>query len=444
MQISNTQLAAFSAPAATLAALGLPIVIFLPPLYAELGLSLTTVGTVFMLTRLFDVASDPIFGVLGDRLNTRWGRRRPALLIAVPILMYGVYRVFFPPDSPDSASLLISMLILYVGWTLYTLAHTAWASELSTDYDARSRIMSSIHFVSLVGLIAVMLLPVVLDQISVDVGMRDRTALMGWFVLLTLPVFTLIAVLSTRELDREPQSPIEWREAVSAMVGNRPLRRLLAADLLLGIQAGINSAVHFFFIIQVLKLPASASLYLLVIFGSGLLCVPLFLRLSYRLNKHRALAIATLVTSVGTMAFFVLPAQSFWLTFVVYLFVGVSTGAKDFLMRSIMADVIDQDRVTTGRDRSALYYSMLTLTAKVGLAVSVGLIYPLLDWVGFDPSGFNDESTLSGVRVLVATSPTLLLFLVFAIMWRFPLDRSTQADLRDQIESGRTSNLPNR
>jgi len=433
MQISTPRLVAFSSPAATLAALGLPIVIFLPPLYTELGLSLTAVGTVFMLTRFFDVASDPIFGVLGDRINTRWGRRRPALLIAVPILMHGVYRVFFPPETPDTTSLLISMLILYVGWTLFTLAHTAWASELSADYDGRSRIMGTIHILGLIGVIGVMLLPVVLDQLSVEASMRDRTALMGWFILITLPVFSAISLFSTGEPKRGPQAAIEWRAAVSSIVANRPLRRLLAADLLLGIQAGINSSVHFFFIIQVLKLPASASLYLLVLFVSGLFFVPVFLRLSYKLNKHRALAIATLVTSIGTISFFVLPEQSFWLTFIVYLLIGVSTGAKDFLMRSIMADVIDQDRVATGQDRSALYYSMLTLTAKVGLAVSVGLIYPLLDWVGFDPSGVNDEATLSGVRVLAATSPTLLLFLVFAIMWRFPLGKTQQQNLRSQL-----------
>ncbi|MGI9326316.1 MAG: MFS transporter [Pseudomonadales bacterium] len=69
-------MAVFSSLAATLAALDLAIVIFLPPLYAELGLSLTMVGTVFMLTRCFDVGTNPICGVLGDRINTRWGRRR--------------------------------------------------------------------------------------------------------------------------------------------------------------------------------------------------------------------------------------------------------------------------------------------------------------------------------------------------------------------------------
>jgi len=48
------------------------------------------------------------------------------------------------------------------------------------------------------------------------------------------------------------------------------------------------------------------------------------------------------------------------------MMVGVNFGAKNFLMRSIMADVIDQDRVTVGAERSALFYSLLTLTAKLG------------------------------------------------------------------------------
>ena len=433
MQLSNLKLAAFSSPAASIAALGLPIVIFLPPLYVELGLSLTVVGSVFMITRFFDVATDPIFGILGDRINTRWGRRTPALLISVPLLMYGVYRVFFPPANPDATDLLVSMLILYVGWTMFTLAHTAWASELSTDYDLRSRIMGTIHFFGLIGTIVVMLLPVFLDQIAADTTMQDRTAVMGWLILITLPLFSILAVVSTKEPQALTHTSLPWRDAVSALVTNRPLRRLLIADFLLGVQAGINSSVHFFFVGNVLHLPSYSSLYLIVLFVSGLAFVPLFLSLSYRIGKHRALATAVLVTSIGTVAFFVVPQQSFWITFVVYLFVGVMVGAKDFLMRSIMADVIDQDRVTTGTDRSALYYSMLTLTAKVGLAASVGIIYPALDWIGFDPTGANSTETIEAVRILAATSPTLLLFLTFVVMWRFPLDKSTQQKLRAKI-----------
>jgi len=125
---------------------------------------------------------------------------------------------------------------------------------------------------------------------------------------------------------------------------------------------------------------------------------------------------------VGTIGFYVLPPESFGLTFVIYLFVSVSIGAKDFLMRSMMADVISQDKVDTGLDRSTLYYSMLTLTGKIGLALSVGLIYPVLGWIGFDPSGGNDAETLNSVRILVATTPTILLFLAAVIMLYLPVN----------------------
>jgi len=353
----------------------------------------------------------------------------------VPVLMYGVYRVFFPEDNVTSTDLLISMLILYVGWTMFTLAHTAWAAELSSDYDVRSRIMGTIHFFSLLGTLLVLMLPIALDWFSVEASMRERAALMGLFILITLPLFTGSALWSTPEPVRKEAKPLPWRDGLRAIITNAPLRRLLAADLLIGIQGGINGSVHFFFVVTVLALPQYATFYLAVLFVTGLLCVPLFVRLSYRLGKHRTLGVAALATSVGTISLFFVPAGSFWLTFIVYILSGIVIGAKDFLMRAIMADVIDQDRVETGIDRSALYYSMLTLTAKIGLAAAVGIIYPMLDFVGFDPNGVNDESTITGVRLVVATSPTLLLFLVFAIMWKFPLDKSSQEKLRQQYEA---------
>jgi len=431
--IGAVRLTAFASPAFAVAALGLPVVAILPPLYAELGLGLTAVGTIFMLARFFDVFTDPLFGVLGDRVNTRWGRRKPAILITIPITAYGAYRVFMPALPVTGTDLLISMLILYVGWTMLTLAHTAWASELSTDYDRRSRIMGFIQFCGLVGSVVVLLVPTLVDFLVPDADMQLRSKLMGWLILIALPVFCLVALLAVKDRPVAATVQLPWRAALASIIENRALRRLLLADLLMGLQGGINGSVHFFFIGQVLLLPRSASLFLVVIFITGLLCVPLFMRLSYRLGKHRTLCWGAIVSSFATATLFVVPAGNFWAVFVVFALIGVNIGAKDFLMRSMMADVIDQDRVNVGTERSALYYSMLTLTAKLGFALAVGIIYPVLDWVGFDPAGVNDQATIDGVRLVVATSPTLVTICVAIIMWRFPIDRARQQALREEL-----------
>ena len=161
--IRALRLGAFASPAFTIAALGLPISIFLPPLYAELGISLTVIGMIFMLTRVFDVITDPLFGWLGDKLETRWGRRRPAIIAAVPFLGAGVYFAFFPGESASPVTLFLSMLLLYAGWTAFTISHTAWASELSENYDERSRIMGMLQIFGLLGTLLVAILPTILD-----------------------------------------------------------------------------------------------------------------------------------------------------------------------------------------------------------------------------------------------------------------------------------------
>lgn len=416
-----------------MAALGIPVAAILPPLYAELGLSLTVVGTVFMLTRFFDGFTDPVFGVLGDRIHTRWGRRGPAILLSIPFLLFGVYRVFLP-DSPASESdLLISMLILYVGWTMFTLAHTAWASELTTTYDGRSRVMSYLQYFGLAGSIGVLMMPLLVDVFVTDATMAMRAEAMGWLILVTLPVLTLIAFTSIPEQAVPQASQPPWQETWKIFKRSAALRRLLVADLLTGVQGGVNGAVHFFFVIHVLLLPSSASLFLVVIFVMGFISVPLFLKLSYRFNKHRALCFGAILSSFATLSLLFLPASSFWLTLLVFMAIGVNVGGSSFLMRSMMADIVDEDRAETGAERSALFYSILTLTPKLGAALAVGLVYPMLDWVGFTATGTNTEETISGVRMVVAFTPTVVTICVALVLWNYPLDRDSQKQIRERL-----------
>jgi Na+/melibiose symporter-like transporter len=436
-RLTTARLAGFASPTFALAALGLPVVAILPPLYAELGIGLTVVGAIFMTARFFDVFTDPIFGVLGDRVRTRWGRRRPAVVAGVPILLVGAVGLFLPSDPASESTLLISLLVLYLGWTLLTLSHTAWASELSPDYDERSRIMGALQFAGLIGAVVVLAIPTLVDYMNPQADMRLRSELMGWLIFISLPVLCAVALFSAKEPPVHPPTDMDWRRAWGSILDNVALRRLLLADLLMGLQGGINGSVHFFFIIHVLLLPQAASLYLVVIFLTGLVCVPLFVKLSVRFGKHPVLCYGALQSSLATGMFFFVPSGSFWWVFVIYVLVGINFGAKDLLMRSIMADVIDQDRVNVGADRSALYYSMLTLTSKVGAALAVGIMYPVLDWVGFDPSIKNDQATLDGVRWVVAASPTLVTLAVAAIMWRFPIGREEQRALRAQIDAAR-------
>ena len=75
---TSAELVRFSAVAVPLAAAGLPLGVYLPAIYArDYGLSLTVIGIIFLLGRLWDAIADPVMGALSDRTRSPYGRRKP-------------------------------------------------------------------------------------------------------------------------------------------------------------------------------------------------------------------------------------------------------------------------------------------------------------------------------------------------------------------------------
>jgi Na+/melibiose symporter-like transporter len=103
-------------------------------------------------------------------------------------------------------------------------------------------------------------------------------------------------------------------------------------------------------------------------------------------------------------------------------------------MKEIMADITDEDQVSTGRMQAGVYFSLLARTEKIGLALAVGVTYALLDWVGFKTGVANDKAAIDGLMWVFVALPTVLHVLCALTLWRFPLGRERQRALRRQIE----------
>lgn len=433
--LSVSTLIAFASPAAPISALGLPLIVYLPPFYAEdMGIGLGLVGTVFMITRFWDVLTDPLLGVVSDRFRTRWGRRRPWVVASVPIVLLAVWQIFMPTPPVDWLYLLGWMIFLYVGWTLLTISHMSWGAELTPDYDERSRVQAAREIALLLGVVAVLALPAILEQADPSSTRAGRLAAMGWFIVLFLPVTVAWAVSKAPERDAPEAPQLGWRRAASLVAGNAPLRRVLVMDAISGVGGGIISSLFLFLADDFLHLSKQASFLLLLYFISGVSFITPMVRLSYRIGKHRTLAFSSLFTVVTMPAVLLVPPGDVWLAGGYCILVGINLGVGPFLFRSIMADVADQDRVESGAQRTGLYYSLLTMTNKVGYAVSIGVVYPALEWIGYAPGTENTPEAISGLAAMFVWPPLVLFACVGVLMWSFPIDRERQEELRRQIE----------
>lgn len=417
--LGRAKLTAYSLPSIPIAAVGLPLLVHIPPFYvSQMGLSLELVGFLFMVARFWDVFTDPVLGILSDRIETKWGRRRHWIVVSVPIMLVSVYMLFIPTAPVSGFYLIFWLFILYAGWTLLTISHSSWGAELSRDYHERNRIQGAKEIALVFGVITVLMLPVFIDFFTTEGKEAKRVATMGWFMIVLLPIAVWIAVSKVGEMETPRPEHIPFRKAIEALVSNQPLRVILAADILLGISFGMHSGTFLFLCSHVLRLDNMSGIFLLCYVGSGIAFIPIVLKLTHRWDKHKTASNLMLLGAASVVPVLLLPPENVGLALVCFTLFGITSSSSSFLFRSMVADVADQDAVETGQQRTGLYYSVVSMTSKVGGAMAIWISYSILAIIGFDPNAINPPETLLGLR-LVYAGPTVISCLLAFMFFRF-------------------------
>jgi len=421
-----------------IAALGLPISLYLPQFYAsDMGLGLGAVGTVFMLARIWDVITDPMIGIVSDRYPSRWGHRRHWLVIATPLICLATYFLFLPRAPVSPSYLLGWLLLLYLGWTMFTIPHLSWGAELSDDYHERSRVHGFREGAEIIGIPLVLAAPAVIESIGGPEMDANRVAAMGLFIIVLLPIAMLISIGLVKERPATPQPRLSLQVAVRTIAGNRPLRRLVAADAISGSSGAAVGALFLYVATHRWGLGNSASLLMLIYFIAGLGFVPLVLKMSYRFGKQRTLVGCCAFYVVGPPLALIVPTGNLAAAAALMILLGVNVGGAGVLFRSIMADVADLDELESGQKRTGLLYSFLALTRKAGSAFAVGATFWALQLIGFQPGTSNSILVTRNLTSLFVIAPVVGNLAVILIMWRFPLGMGAHAAIQRQLHERR-------
>ncbi len=434
---SNAVLAAFSGPCLPLAAFGVALPVTLPEFYATyVGLELGVVAAVFMAVRLIDIVFDPFIGWGMDKTKTRLGRYRPWMAISTPILMLSALMMFVLVQPGAGAAYLFGwLLVLYLGFSIGTLGQLGWASVLAPQYDQRSRVYGWWQVFNIIGVILILILPTVVVKTGVG-DYADGVRIMGWAILIALPVTIGLAMFAVPEPVNVGAPPHGGPRAYLALLKKTTVRKLLIADLLLGVAPGITGSLLFFFFGQIKGYDhTQASLFMLFYFVAGLVGAPIWAWLATKIGKDRALAVASLIFAGLYVAATLVPGGNFVLTAAVMFIAGLPYAAGLFLLRAMMADAGDEVRLETGVDRTGLMFSILSATTKIGHVVAL-IPYLILQAVGFKalpgPEG-NSALSLLTLQILFIAVPGLLLGAAAWALKGYPLTPRRHDEIRETL-----------
>lgn len=426
------RLIAFASMAVPIAGAGLPLALFVPQLYAtHFGIPLATIGFIFLLGRLWDVASDPIVGVLSDRTRSRFGRRRPWIAAGGLLFGLGSVLLFFPPPALVGPLYLgLVLFVFYFGWTMIEVPFSAWAGEIDRDYNGRTRVVTYQLTLRSIGLLLTLVLPTLLDQIRPGDGAL-KLQVVGGFILATLAPALIASVLAFREHPLPPVAPDRvgaWK-TVRIVFSDRLLLRVLGSDVAVTAGQSIRAGLIIFFAVNYMQLPAWASGLYLLQFVFGVLAGPIWLRIGYRLGKRRTAISGELAQAAINLGLILVFPGMLWLMIALTIAQGLTQGSGNLMLRAMIGDVADAHRLETGHDRTGLFYSVFSLSAKLGPALGIGLALPLVAWFGFDPKGTGTPGSLEALKYVFALGPALAHVLAAALIWRFPLDQAAHAEI---------------
>ena len=424
-----------------------------------LGMNPVLVGLIAAIPRAFDAISDPMVGYISDNTHTRWGRRRPYILIGA-ILSGLVFALMWQLPEGHSESFyfwvfLGASIVFFLAYTLYAAPFVAFGYEMTADYHERTRLHM---FANTVGQLVWLGVPWFYAIMANESLFRDtvhgaRTLAIA--VGVAVAVLGVVPAIACRE--RHAPVPtaggkqgvlantLEFLKGIGITFKCSPFLKICAATFLVfnGYQLGISFSLYVM-IYYLFGGDNSQAGELLGWFGTltaaaTLVVIPVTGWLATRIGKRRTFLITVSISLVGYALkwFGYNPDHPYWLLYAAP-FVAFGVGSLFTLMGSMIADVCDYDELTTHKRREGVFGAIYWWMVKIGMALA-----GLLTGIMLNASGFavelaaQPETTLFLLRVFDVGVPLITSALAIFIMFTYPISERRAYEIRAELERRR-------
>ena len=354
------------------------------------GLPAAVVGTMFLITRIWDSAFDPIVGVVADRTHSRWGKFRPYLLwLAVPFGIIGILTFVTPDWSPTG-----KLIYAYVTYSLMMMIYSA----------------INVPYASLLGVMS----PNPKERNTLSTY-RMTFAYIGSFIalLLFMPLVNFFSGNSKELADQQTG----WTMAVVVIA-------ILCIVLFFGCFAWTKERVK---PIKETQNPLKEDLKDLfknkpwwILLGAGV-----------------AYMWAMIIATVLSVIFYWFDKEDLIWMFVFQALISVCAGSIFPLLWSMYADCADYSELKTGNRATGLIFSSSSMSQKFGWAIGTAVTGWLLGFFGFQANAVQSEEAISGIKMFLSFLPAIGTILSVVFISMYPLTENKMKDITTELEHKR-------
>ncbi|MDQ8005288.1 MAG: MFS transporter [Pedobacter sp.] len=424
------------------------------------GISAAVVGTMFLITRIWDTALDPIIGIISDMTNTKWGKFRPYLLwVALPFGIIGVL-TFVTPDLDITGKIIYAYVTYTLMMMIYSAINVPYASlmgVMTSDIKDRTSLSTFRFIFAFAGSILVLATaePLVAWFANAEIVADIKH---GWTM--TMVVYAIIAVVLfylTFAWTRERISPPKAQKTsiktdLKHLAANKPWFILLGAGVCTLIFNSLRdgSAIYYFkyyFSAQeAFKVPLFnvsinySTLYLVLGQAANIVGVVLAKPISDKIGKKHTFLWAMLFATALSCVFYAFSENDLVLIFSFQFLISVCAGSIFPLLWSMYADIADYSEWKTGRRATGLIFSSSSMSQKLGWTLGGALTGWLLAIYGFEANVAQSIETQTGIRMMLSFIPAIGAILSAVFIFFYKLDDALMISITNELEDRRREN----
>ena len=435
------------------------LAIFMVVLVMSLGMNPILAGLLGALPRLMDALTDPIMGFISDNTKSKWGRRKPYILLGSVIT--GISFMVMWQLNPENSQtynffyFLGVSFFFYIGYTIFATPLIGLGYEMTPDYNERTRLMAVSQFMAQAAwMLAPWFWVIIYNESIYDSAPEGARNLSIWvgsicMILGVLPAFFNKEMIvpdqdKMKNLSRKNMAANtkEFFRGIKLTLQNKPFLKLCGATFF--VFNGFQTISQFAFFIIVYYLfngdttaagtwPAWFGFASAI--GTAFLVIPIVTKLSVKFGKKNAFIIATLISIIGyVLKWWGFDPDNLWLMFMPIPFLSFGIGGLFTLMMSMTADVCDLDELNNGERREGMFGAVYWWMVNLGIAIAMLTSGIVLHVIGFDESVQQQTAeSLVNLRLADIIIPIVAAFIAIFLVWKYDITETKALEIRQAL-----------
>lgn len=411
------------------------------------GLQPLLAGVVFLIGRIFDAITDPIMGVLSDRLKPKVGRKPFILWGAIP-LGISFALLWLVPEASQTVKFLLSSFLFLLFSLLYTIVqmpYMALIPELAESYDERTSLSSyRAAFGTFASLLAVAVPPIIVTLVSPGELVQSRP--LGWLVMgLTFGAITSVSYLIMTATIKEPKRVEMSSPTVSFFSEYASAFKIFGFSqiffLFIVVTIGlmmVNSILPFF-LESSLKISGDRqSVVLGTLFIVAILVFPLWAMVAARFGKRVALnaGLMIMATALVLLVQFSQPGSLSIYLMVMTAVAGVGLSAVMLFPWAMLPDVVEFDEASSGRRREGLVYALFTFGQKIASSIGVFSNAIVTSLFGYQQGVLEQApTTVNAIKWMTGPIAALVFLIAIFFVLAFPITKARHEEVRAKLRA---------